>query len=52
MVKANHNLEKVFKKLKFSIHPSDIQNVITIVPGAVEKVLFLIYTQLSNKQNK
>jgi hypothetical protein len=44
--------EKVFKKLKFMIHPSDIQNVITIVPGSIEKVLFLIYSQLRRQDRE
>lgn len=34
------------------IHPSDIQNVITVVPGAIERVLFLIYTQLRRQDRE
>jgi hypothetical protein len=34
------------------VHPSDIQNIITIVPGAIEKVLFLIYSQLRRQDRE
>jgi hypothetical protein len=34
------------------IHPSDIQNVITVVPGSIEKVLFLIYSQLRRQERE
>ena len=42
----------MLKKLRFMIHPSDIQNVITVVPGAIEKVLFLIYAQLKRQDRE
>ncbi|CAD7972241.1 unnamed protein product [Amoebophrya sp. A25] len=34
--------KKVLKKLGFQLHPSDIEDVIKAVPGAVEKVLVLM----------
>ena len=37
------HVEKVFRKLKFQVHPNDIQAVINVSPGAVERVLFFIY---------
>jgi len=41
-----NNSEKVFKKLKFQLHSNDIQNVISVVPGTIERVLFLIYGRI------
>ena len=45
-------LDKVFKKLRFQIHPNDITGIITAVPGAAERVLFLIYTRVKKHEQE
>lgn len=32
------------------MHPNDIQSVITVVPGAVERVLFFVLTRIRNAE--
>ena len=43
--------EKVFKKLGFVINRNDIESVIGCQPGAIERVLYMVYSKIIALQN-
>jgi hypothetical protein len=46
------HLEKVFKKIKFQIHPNDIRGIIEGGPGYIERVLFVIFSKIKKHEQE
>lgn len=45
-------IEKVFKKINFLIHKSDIEGIINVTPGTIERVLYQVYCRITNYEEE
>jgi hypothetical protein len=43
---------KVFRKLRFQVTPNDINAIVAAVPGAVERVLYLLYSKIRSSEQE